>query len=81
LVHFMYQPVYNSLVAKHVSGRFRSFAFGASFAISLGLGSLGAVYAGRFQSDQHLFVSLAVVTVVGAGVATAMALATRKCPD
>lgn len=81
LVHFMYQPVYNSLVAKHVSGRFRSFAFGASFAISLGLGSLGAVFAGRFQSDQPLFVSLAVVTLVGAGIASAMALATRKCPD
>ena len=80
LVHFMYQPVYNSLVAKHVSGRFRSFAFGASFAISLGLGSLGAVFAGRFQSDQPLFVSLAIVTLVGAGTASAMAIATRKCP-
>lgn len=81
LVHFMYQPVYNSLVAKHVAGRFRSFAFGASFAISLGLGSLGAVFAGRFQSDQPLFVALAAVTLIGACVASVMAIATRKSSE
>ena len=78
LVHFMYQPVYNSLVAKHVAVRFRSFAFGASFAISLGLGSLGAVFAGRFQSDQPLFVALAAVTLAGVCIASVMAIATRK---
>ena len=78
LVHFMYQPVYNSLVAKHVATRFRSLAFGTSFAISLGLGSLGAVVAGRFQTDPPLFVSLAVVTFVGSLVATLLALFSFK---
>ena len=72
LVHFMYQPVYNSLIAKRVAGRFRSFAFGASFAISLGLGSLGAVFASQFQSDHQLFGWLAAVTCVAATVAFAM---------
>ena len=74
LVHFMYQPVYNSLVAKRVTPRYRSFAFGASFAISLGLGFLGSIFASRFQEDRPLFCSLAFVTFVGSLVALTLTL-------
>lgn len=47
---FMHQPIYNSLVAKYVPRRRRSMAYGLSFTISFGVGSLGAAFAGKIHA-------------------------------
>lgn len=46
LVHFMHQPVYNSLVAAYVPSARRSLAYGLSNTLGFGVGSLGASFAG-----------------------------------
>jgi len=62
LVHFMQQPVYNSLIAKYTPAARRSLCYGISFAIGLGLGSFGATFAGTFDV-QVTYVTLAAVTL------------------
>jgi MFS family permease len=62
LIHFMHQPIYNSLVAKYSPRRRRSLAYGFSFAVSFGLGSLGALFAGYSSSDVFLHSTLAFLT-------------------
>lgn len=47
---FMHQPVFNSLVAKYVPRRRRSAAYGVSFTLGFGFGSLGSTFSG-FTSD------------------------------
>ena len=66
LVHFMHQPIYNSLIAKYSPTSRRSLCYGFSFAMGLGLGSVGASFAGFTSSDltMHGFLAL-VATVAG----------------
>jgi MFS family permease len=47
LVHFMNQPLYNSLIASYAPRRRRSLCYGFSFLMSFGLGSFGAMFAGH----------------------------------
>ncbi len=65
LVHFMHQPIYNSLIAKYSPRHRRSLCYGFSFAMGLGLGSFGARFAGAFQSDSIVYGTLAVVAGLG----------------
>lgn len=46
LIFFMHQPLYNSLVAKYVRRNRRSLAYGLSFTLGFGGGSLGPAVAG-----------------------------------
>ena len=67
LVHFMHQPISNSLIARYSSRRRRSLAYGLSFAMGFGIGSVGATFAGN-TDDFVLHMVLAVVaTASGAG--------------
>ncbi len=61
LVHFMHQPIYNSLIAKYTPRRRRSLCYGFSFAMGLGFGSFGARFAGNYQSDFLIYGTLAAV--------------------
>lgn len=63
LVHFMHQPVYNSLIAKYTPRSRRSLCYGFSFAMGFGFGSFGARFAGRSTSDLFTFGSLAGIVV------------------
>ena len=47
LVHFMNQPIYNSLIAKYTPRHRRSLCYGLSFAMAFGLGSFGSVISRR----------------------------------
>ena len=68
LVHFMHQPIYNSLIAKYTPRHRRSLCYGFSFAMGLGLGSFGALFAGYFQSDQMVYGSLAGAAGIGGAI-------------
>lgn len=65
VVHFMHQPVYNSLIAKYTSRERRSLCYGISFAMGLGIGSFGALFAGNTLSDVFLYSVLAGFAVLG----------------
>lgn len=68
LVHFMHQPIYNSLIAQYTPRARRSLAYGVSFAVVFGVGSLGATFAGSVSSDQLLFACLSGVALLAAAV-------------
>ncbi len=66
---FMHQPLYNSLVAKYVPRRRRSFCYGLSFTFGFGVGALGPVFAGRAASEAVTYGTLAGVLAVAATLA------------
>ena len=67
LIHFMHQPIYNSLIAKYTPRARRSLCYGFSFAMGFGFGSFGAAFAGSTTSNVFTFGSLSGV-VCAAGV-------------
>ncbi|HUG69460.1 MAG TPA: MFS transporter [Pirellulaceae bacterium] len=77
LVHFMHQPIYNSLIAKYTPRHRRSLCYGFSFAMGLGLGSFGARFAGEFQSDGIVYGTLAAVAGVGCVVCAVLVALNR----
>ena len=75
LVHFMNQPLYNSLIAQYVPQVKRSVAYGFSFLMCFGLGSLGptvAGFIGSLKGDQWTYGSLAVIAAAGGLLATGL---------
>lgn len=72
IVHFMHQPIYNSLIASYSPRARRSLAYGMSIAMGLGVGSLGAVFVGYAHRQWFAFSSLAVVALVGGTIARAL---------
>lgn len=65
LVHFMFQPIYNSLVAKYTPREHRSVCYGLNFVMGFGVGSLGAVLAGWIKdattlNTNYVFAGLSV---------------------
>ena len=77
LVHFMLQPVYNSLIAKYTPVARRSLCYGISFAIGLGLGSFGATYAGIYN-DRVTYATLSGCMLLSAFVAVLLWWMDRK---
>lgn len=77
LVHFMHQPIYNSLIAKYTPPGRRSLCYGFSFAMGLGVGSAGAVFAGYSDSETQTYVGLAIVAVLAAVIGWALVLRNR----
>ncbi len=72
LVHFMHQPIYNTLVAKYSSLRRRSLAYGFSFAMGLGVGSVGATFAGFMPTPAAAYFRLTIAVLIGAVVASVL---------
>ncbi len=81
VVHFMHQPLYNSLVAKYTPRRRRSLCYGFSFAMGLGVGSVGALWAGYSQSDTLTYLAIAGVAVLGACIGGVLCVLNRKPSD
>jgi MFS family permease len=65
VIHFMHQPIYNSLIAKYTPRHRRSLCYGFSFAMGLGLGSFGAAFNGYSRSDSLTYSVLAIVAATG----------------
>ncbi len=76
LIHFMSQPVYNSLIAQYVPRTRRSTGYGFSNMMCFSIGALGPTYAGLMQTDERTYGGLAVLAVV----AGATALLLRRRP-
>jgi MFS family permease len=55
LVHFMVQPVYNSLIAQYVPSSHRSTGYGFNSMIGFGIGALAPMYAGFTPDDNWTF--------------------------
>lgn len=68
LVHFMHQPIYNSLIPKYTPRRIRSLCYGVSISIGLGCGSFGARFAGAYMDDFVVYGTLAGVSTAATGV-------------
>jgi MFS transporter, FSR family, fosmidomycin resistance protein len=77
LVHFMNQPVYNSLIASYTPRKWRSLAYGFSFMTSFGVGSLGPWAIGNIPSVQTGYYILAGVALSAALVAVVLAIINR----
>jgi MFS transporter, FSR family, fosmidomycin resistance protein len=69
LIHFMYQPVYNSLVAKYTPRHRRSLAYGFSFAMGFGIGGGGAAFAGFLHHQVAVYGGLALLAAASAVLA------------
>ncbi len=65
LVHFMHQPIYNTLIAKYTPRKQRGMFYGVSFAMGQGVGSFGAGFAGHFQSDALVYGVQALIAGLG----------------
>jgi hypothetical protein len=77
MIHFMHQPIYNSLIAKYTPRHRRSVCYGFSFAMGLGLGSFGAGFAGSSQSDLFVYGSLAAISTTAGLLCTILWLGHR----
>ncbi|MBL8810315.1 MAG: MFS transporter [Planctomycetaceae bacterium] len=64
LVHFMNQPVYNSLLPEYVPVKTRSTWFGVSQMMTFGIGALGPTLVGSFDNYRHSYVALSIISVV-----------------
>ncbi len=63
LVHFMNQPVYNSLIAQYVPAARRSLGYGFSNMACFSIGGLGPTFAGFMQTDGWTYGGLATVAL------------------
>jgi MFS family permease len=73
IVHFMHQPIYNSLIAKYSTSSRRSLAYGFSIAMGLGVGGgVGAVLVGFNHRQDVAFFSLAGVAILSGIIAHAL---------
>jgi len=78
LVHFMNQPVYNSLIAQYVPRSRRSLGYGFSNLMCFGIGALGPSYAGFMKTDEWTYGGLAVVAAVAALVSLSLPRGAKK---
>jgi predicted MFS family arabinose efflux permease len=80
-IHFMTQPVYNSLIAQLVPARRRSTGYGFSNMICFGIGGLGALVVGQSTDNLLIYCGLAVVVGLSALLAAALWWTTRNRPS
>ena len=77
-VHFMNQPVYNSLIAQYVPSARRSVGYGFSNMMCFGIGALGPTCAGFMQDDFYTYGGMAVVIAIAGCLALGL---NRQRPD
>ena len=64
MVHFMNQPLYNSLIAQFVPAHRRSIGYGFSNMMCFGIGALGPLFAGFMPTDKITYCGLAIVVSI-----------------
>ncbi len=71
-VHFMTQPVYNSLIAQYVPYHRRSVGYGFSNMVCFGIGALGPAYAGYAATDLRVYGGLALLAAASGTAALSL---------
>ncbi len=71
-VHFMHQPIYNSIIAYVIPRSRRSTGYGFSNMMCFGIGALGPWVAGVLPSERLVYASLSGVALVAAMIAISM---------
>ena len=77
-IHFMNQPIYNSLIANMIPLTRRSVGFGFSNMMCFGIGAFGPLVAGRLPSEQVVYSSLGALAAMAGGVALLLSRSTPK---
>jgi high-affinity Fe2+/Pb2+ permease len=72
VLFFAHQPLYNSAVAKYITGPRRGLAYGVSFTLGFGIGSLGPAIAGQIQKEEILYPMLGAVLAAAALLAAVL---------
>lgn len=67
-IHFMNQPVYNSLIADVVPHARRSLGYGFSNMMCFGIGAFGPLVAGLLPSDEAVYALLGGLAAMAGGV-------------
>lgn len=80
IVHFMNQPVYNSLIAQHIPAARRSLGYGFSNMMCFGVGAFGPYFAGQFVGDTAVYGGLAGVAAVAGLFATCSLVVQKQGP-
>ena len=78
LIHFMNQPIYNSLIADYVPSARRSTGYGFSNMMCFGIGALGPSFAGLMKTDLATYGGLAAIIFLAAVLAWFLAPAHRE---
>jgi MFS family permease len=68
-VHFMNQPIYNSLVAQGIPSSRRSTAYGFSNMMCFGVGAFGPLAAGLLPSERMVYATLGLLALLAGAVA------------
>jgi predicted MFS family arabinose efflux permease len=69
-IHFMNQPIYNSLVARIVPAARRSTGYGFSNMVCFGIGAFGPLVAGMLPTERLMYTTLAGAAATAAAIAT-----------
>lgn len=77
-VHFMNQPIYNSLIAQFVPRSRRSVGYGFSNMLCFGIGALGPAYAGYVGDDLWTYGGLAVFAATAGTLALILRQVSRR---
>lgn len=78
LIHFMNQPVYNSLIAQFIPASRRSMGYGFSNMMCFGIGALGPLCAGQIESDTTVYAMLAGVAALASLLAVWLVKSVQK---
>jgi MFS transporter, FSR family, fosmidomycin resistance protein len=68
-IHFMNQPIYNSLVAKAIPAHRRSVGYGFSNMVCFGIGAFGPLVAGLLPTERLVYTTLGGVAAAAAAIA------------
>lgn len=80
-VHFMNQPIYNSLIAQVIPASRRSTGYGFSNMMCFGVGALGPIIAGSINDNATVYSMLAAIALTAGFVSLAFAkLETNREP-
>lgn len=77
-VHFMNQPIYNSLIAQMIPARRRSLGFGFSNMACFGVGAFGPLVAGMLRDERTVYLTLAATATCAAGLAVLLRQLTSR---
>lgn len=77
IVHFMNQPIYNSLIAKYTPNHRRSICYGFSFMMGFGVGGLGAPLAGLIRDESMKYLVFSLLCFISALIGSTLWILNR----